>query len=271
MGRTNFTATEIEQLRLLVREKQTADGSRQKTLRARMRRIGFYISDFADYSGFTASDFDDLLKRGVITCSPGSAEAGQLDTTTASSVARPVHRPTVEIRVSGALAWYDELRERYRPTTLRVLMIGESPPDPGAGDRRFFYSPRLTYDNLYRGVAEAVFGGRPDVDLRDKPRVLELLRADGFWLIDAVEHPIDKASPSTRRKAIRDGTQALVERCQELAPARGVVICHGLVYGLTAEPLRRAGVRVLHNAPLPFPLGNWRTQFVEGFRAALRQ
>jgi hypothetical protein len=47
MGRRSFTRAEIEQLRRLIRKKQTADASRQKTLRAQMRQIGFHISDFA--------------------------------------------------------------------------------------------------------------------------------------------------------------------------------------------------------------------------------
>jgi hypothetical protein len=33
--------------------------------------------------------------------------------------------------------------------------------------------------------------------------------------------------------------------------------------------LRDAGVRVLHDQPLPFPLGNWRAEFVAGLRQAL--
>ena len=52
MGRRSFTPGEIDDLRRLIREKQMADRSRQKALRARIRRIGFYISDFAsDYEG----------------------------------------------------------------------------------------------------------------------------------------------------------------------------------------------------------------------------
>ena len=54
------------------------------------------------------------------------------------------------------------------------------------------------HDNLYRGVAEAIYGGRKEVDVRTKPRVLELLRADGFWLIDAVEMPINKATTAVQ-------------------------------------------------------------------------
>lgn len=67
MGRSSFTSAEIDELRRLIREKQTADRWRQKTLRARMRRIGFYISDFAsDYKGFVVSDLDELIGRGTI-------------------------------------------------------------------------------------------------------------------------------------------------------------------------------------------------------------
>jgi hypothetical protein len=33
--------------------------------------------------------------------------------------------------------------------------------------------------------------------------------------------------------------------------------------------LRDAEVRVLHDQPLPFPLGNWRAEFVAGLRQAL--
>jgi len=108
-----------------------------------------------------------------------------------------------ESRRDRTASWYEQLREQYRPQHLRILLVAESPPDPGDGERRFFYSPLLTYDNLYRGVAQAVYGERPDVNVRDKPRVLGLLRDDGFWLIDAVEHPINKTTRTLRRAALK--------------------------------------------------------------------
>lgn len=166
--------------------------------------------------------------------------------------------------------WYEELRERYRPTRLRYLLIAESPPDPGGGERRFFYSPVLTIDNLYRSVAEAVYGERDDVDVRDKTAVLERLREDGFWLIDAVEYPVNKLGSSARSRAIEAGVPRLIARCIELEPEHGAIICHGKVYAATAQALRDAGFPLLHDVALPFPLGNWRARFVEGFRRALR-
>lgn len=169
----------------------------------------------------------------------------------------------------SALAWYDDLREQYRPAQLRVLLIGESPPDPGDRDRRFFYAPTLAKeDNLYRGVAKALYEYE-HIDIRDKPAVLTRLRDQGFWLIDAVDEPINKKTRPQRRRLIRAELADLVAACVELAPERGAIICHVLVYEVAAQPLRRAGVRLLHDQPLPFPIGNWRDDFAAGMRAAL--
>jgi len=92
MGRRSFTSDEIDELRRLVREKETADRSRQKTLRARMRAIGFYISDFAaDSAGFVVSDLDDLISRGVITVTDGGSRRSTSPSTPAAKAA-PVGR-----------------------------------------------------------------------------------------------------------------------------------------------------------------------------------
>ena len=172
-------------------------------------------------------------------------------------------------RDTSAFGWYEDLRERYRPARLLYLLVAESPPDSGSGDRRFFYSPRLTIDILYRGVAEAVYGRRPEVDLLDKPAVLERLKNDGFWLIDAVARPINKERAATRARAIAGAAPELVARIRDLAPERGVIVCHAKLFAAVAPHLRRAGLPLLHDEAIPFPLGNWRNRFVADFRRAL--
>lgn len=186
-----------------------------------------------------------------------------------SGVEEPSSIPGEPPARTEKLEWYEQLRDQYRPEELKVLPIGESPPNPGAGERRFFYSSTLSYDNLYRGVALAVYGDRDDFNIQNKKDTLERLRDDGFWLIDAVENPINKSSPPARRHAISAAVPRLVERCGELAPERGVIICHDPVYQAAAPALLAADVRLLHSVALPFPLGNWRAKFVEGFRKAL--
>ena len=61
---------------------------------------------------------------------------------------------------SESASWYEQLRQRYRPELLRVLLVAESPPDPGSGPRRFFYSPTLTIDNLYAASPKLSTAGR---------------------------------------------------------------------------------------------------------------
>lgn len=66
-GRNEFTNSEIDEIRAALRELRHADQGRQKVIRSRLRRIGFYITDFSHSAeGFTVSDFDEMLARGTI-------------------------------------------------------------------------------------------------------------------------------------------------------------------------------------------------------------
>lgn len=68
-GRHEFTDDELDEIRDSLRELRRVDSGRQKTIRGRLRRIGFYITDYShDANGFTVSDFDEMLSRGTIRC-----------------------------------------------------------------------------------------------------------------------------------------------------------------------------------------------------------
>jgi hypothetical protein len=286
-GRNRFTKQEAAEIKQILREKATADRSRQKGLRGQLRReYNFYISDFrSDAYGFTAMAFEDLVRTGAITIeaegglsvpgielgilyddpphNTGEQSGGQRD---------PLALDSVSTRRETGDPWYEELRASYRPAEVRYLLIGESPPDPGSMERRFFYSSVLSqYDNLYRGVAEAMYGLDPGFDVTRKVTNLDRLKSDGFWLIDAVEHPVNKGSASARRAAIRSAVPGLIGRCQEVSPRLGIIICHTLVYDEAALFLQEAGLRLLHDRPIPFPLGNWRATFIEDVRRAISQ
>ena len=160
--------------------------------------------------------------------------------------------------------WYETLRNLYRPDQVRVLLLAESVPDPARGNRRFFYNGELTgHDNLFRGVALAQYGlGGDALRQMSKSEVLQRLKLDGFWMIDAVHYPVNHLGSGERRRAIRDAIPAIVERVGQVQPTVGVFICTTPVYRLTADALRVAGVKVLNTTPAPFPLGNTRAEFV---------
>ncbi len=167
---------------------------------------------------------------------------------------------------------YEQMRSRYRPDPLEVLLVGESPPAPSGGAVPFFYADHLGADNLFRAVAEAVLGlDRQTLRREPKARVLSAFRDLGLWLIDAVDTPVNQLPMPERRQAVRGGVEQLVRRCVAESPQGGVVVCHGVVHRYAAEPLKEAGVVLLHDDPLPFPSMGDRARFVAGLRQALRR
>jgi hypothetical protein len=116
--------------------------------------------------------------------------------------------PSPSETMAHSLASYEELRERYRPEPIRVLLIGESPPDPGDAERRFFYAPTLSrHDNLYRGVAEALYGDTRGFSVKDKAGNLGRLReaTSPAGRFPRIEHPVRAAQRGTVTLGCRGG------------------------------------------------------------------
>ena len=65
-GRDTFTSSEISELRSLIKERIKADRSRQKGIRAKMRRIGFYGSDDFGITDLQPYDFERLVNSGRV-------------------------------------------------------------------------------------------------------------------------------------------------------------------------------------------------------------
>ena len=66
-GRDCFRHSEADQVCELLKKLRKAEGSEQKRIRDRLREIGFYISDCDQAGdGFTTTDFDEILKRGLV-------------------------------------------------------------------------------------------------------------------------------------------------------------------------------------------------------------
>ena len=71
-GRDTFTMAVIKELYQLFLQKDKADYNEQKSIRRKIRKKGFYISDFAKYmtdftkKGMNSTDFIRLCKNGTI-------------------------------------------------------------------------------------------------------------------------------------------------------------------------------------------------------------
>jgi len=122
--------TESEACTLNLDERLSADRARQKTIRAKIRRLGFFISDY--WPGFSSRDFDELVRTGKIKVVERRDEQN-----VASPAARlqPAERKIAcaekKNDVAGPKKPYSGIkaaREKYRPADIRCLLIGESPP-----------------------------------------------------------------------------------------------------------------------------------------------
>lgn len=66
-GKNNFTKIESKIIKDLLELKNKSSRDKQKIIRDKIRKIGFYITDFDEtYQGFTKKQFESLIKIGKI-------------------------------------------------------------------------------------------------------------------------------------------------------------------------------------------------------------
>jgi hypothetical protein len=257
-GRNAFTREEAAELRRLIAEKQTADRGRQKTLRARMRAIGFYITDVAtDQQGFVASDFDDLIARGVIAVEGGETEASPSSASLKEAMSQT--SPTGSNKERDQARARRELAARkYKPEKVDLLLVAEAPPS--ALDRYFYFTDVREQDSLFRYVCLVLLGLEPARER--KADLLGKLRHRGIFLIDLQEEP-------------RDGTPLtgfvpeLVRRCERLDPG-WIVLIKATVFDAAFAPLADAGLPV-STVRVPFPGSGQQGRFLNSFGRALTE
>lgn len=209
-GRTTFTRQEAAELRRLIAEKRTADRGRQKTLRARVRAIGFYITDFVtDQRGFTVSDFDHVVARGVIVVvESGETRLSPPRAARQKAVSPTSSRHSAEER-GQARARRELTARRYKPERIDLLLVAEAPPS--VPDRYFYFPDVAEQDSLFRYVSRALLGREPTRE--GKADLLAELRDRGVFLIDLEEEPRDETPLS-------EFVPALVKRCSRVCGSR---------------------------------------------------
>jgi hypothetical protein len=135
-GRHTFGQEEIVAIRAQLRRLRVSEREEQKKIRAGLRRIGFRISDYAtDSVGFTVSDFDSLVARGVIHSDSGPA----MPPTPAPEAAAPGPGPAPQSRSPGRQprnvakdAKVDAIAALTFPRhTIAICLAGAVPDQPG--------------------------------------------------------------------------------------------------------------------------------------------
>lgn len=150
---------------------------------------------------------------------------------------------------------HEELRQTYKPSDVRVLFIGESPP---AKDT-FFYQGN---SNLWRSTLQAfrnVYGNDFDHD----NTFCEFFMSKGCYLEDLCLVPVNRMNRAERRRACDASVPLLAKRISPLSPR--AVVC---VKKSIARQVESAMVKAeLHAVPLhelPFPSCGHQLEYVEG-------
>jgi hypothetical protein len=138
--RNQFSRAEITKIQQLLRDIRASDRDRQKVLRSQLRRMGFYITDYAtDQAGFSPSDVDRLISKGVIKLadSPSSGPAPK-DTQSRGRVSpksldQASELGTAKSPGSGMTDYVADALSRLSSTQARVLheQIRHVPTQPG--------------------------------------------------------------------------------------------------------------------------------------------
>ena len=151
-------------------------------------------------------------------------------------------------------------REAYRPKRTTCLLVAEAPPN----DERYFYFEDVqTADWLFRGVMRVLFPSEFAKYARlpaQKRNLLGRLQKKGFWLLDAVEDPLDGAPRGGPRRAryVLEKSDLLQRLKREISDRHmsqkvPIVLIKATVYDALHAPLSRAGYNVVNKKKIPFP------------------
>jgi hypothetical protein len=147
------------------------------------------------------------------------------------------------------------LRQRYRPTRVKILFVGESPPASG----RFFYQAD---SGLYRAIRGAFIKAIPALDTQE---FLKHFQALGCYLVDLCAIPVDRLDRKDRIRVCGESEGRLVRTIKQLQP--DIIISVVRSISKNVERAQKQADWVGQYLNLPYP-GRWRHHQVE-FEEAL--
>lgn len=157
---------------------------------------------------------------------------------------------------------YDAIRQRYKPSHIRVLFIAESPPPAGnvQSSRHFYRSDKIRRDDrLFTNTIKTLYPETCELKEAqietDKERLLQQFQTDGYYMIEALEQSqAHEVTKKQRQSLIAKSLPRLLERVRELASKdTKIILIKSNVFEVASEPLRQAGYTVLNTSLLDYP------------------
>jgi len=158
---------------------------------------------------------------------------------------------------------YDSLRQTYRPSSIKVLFVAESPP-PAANvqsSRQFYMTDRIRKDDrLFVNTIRALYPVQT-AELNEKmleemkETWLRRFQSDGYYMIEALETSLQHEVTKVERQAlIKAHLPELIRRVRQLVNEKTrIILIKSNVFEVVAEPLRAAGFHVLNRGLVDYP------------------
>ncbi|MHA1191647.1 MAG: hypothetical protein ACTSP9_05050 [Promethearchaeota archaeon] len=170
---------------------------------------------------------------------------------------------------------YERSALKYKPEKkkLKYLFIAESPPYGPTKDgkpRYFYFDDVAEKDNLLRYIIKGVFS--EEYNKTNKKRWLSELRDNGFFLIDAVEYPIDNLPEGKERNDhIKKNIPILIEKIKDLVNNNTkIILIKRNIFEILIKKLKTPEFNVINKKLLPFPSRGWQNKFSEELSELLK-
>ena len=171
-------------------------------------------------------------------------------------------REIEELKMKYNKMKYEKAAKKYTPNKIKYLFIAESPPYKltKTGEMRYFYFEKIAgRDTLLKYTIESIFS---EEYIKSKKEFwLKNLENEGYFLIDAVEYPIDQFKKDTKRRNnhVRINFNNLIEKIEKLKEDliidkdTKIILIKKNIFEILGEKLKEKGFNVLNEKLLPFP------------------
>lgn len=149
---------------------------------------------------------------------------------------------------------YEKSAKKYRPDKIKYLLIAESPPHKltNTGKKKYLYIETVTEgDTLLINTIKSRYSVERYKG-SEKKDWLKRLQNDGFFLMDAVEYPINQFVEKERNVHIKANYRNLLKRLEKLREDQiiddhtNVILIKRNIFEILAEKLKDLGYNVLN-------------------------
>ena len=157
----------------------------------------------------------------------------------------------------------ESLREEYKPNKVKVLFIGESPPDGCV----FFYKAN---SNLFRYTKEAFSEAFNENWKNGQDFLGDFQKKYKCYLDDLCHEPINHLDRQPRLERRRQAEPDLAKRIKEYKPEVIIVVMIA-IKGNVERAIERANLEISEKHFLPFPAQGHQKRYVKELVTILRR